>query len=452
MPACCWKSLLITLTLLAPPANAQVPTAAPAVDQAWEANSQRDGWALQADPETIAAPLPEPLMTREEFEGLAFRNHPALSEARARIEAARGRWVQGGLYPNPVIGYAGMEMGNANTSGQQGGFVSQQFILGGKLRLNREVAAQEIRLAQRDYDAQELRVLTDVRSAFNDVLIAQRRVDLAREFLGVSREAADVSRRLLEGRQVPLTDVLQAEIESQQAEILFSTSSQDQQAAWRRLTAVSGVPDLAVLRVTGPLPDDLPERDWEESIALLASRSPELAAARARVGRAEWNVSRAQAQVVPDVNLWVSVRRIAPTDSDSASVQAGLPVPIFDRNQGGIREAQADLVAARMAARRLELQLQERLATVWRGYANSADRVRIYQTQILPRATQSLDLAAGGYREGQTDYLTLLTTQRTYLQVNLVYLDALREAGQNEALLDGLLLSGSLQPAPNMNR
>jgi cobalt-zinc-cadmium efflux system outer membrane protein len=71
--------------------------------------------------------------------------------------------------------------------------------------------------------------------------------------------------------------------------------------------------------------------------------------------------------------------------------------------------------------------------------------VERYRTQILPRAQQSWDLVARGYREGQVDFLVLLTSQRTYTRVNLTFVEALAELRQAETLIDGMLLSDSLQ-------
>jgi cobalt-zinc-cadmium efflux system outer membrane protein len=63
---------------------------------------------------------------------------------------------------------------------------------------------------------------------------------------------------------------------------------------------------------------------------------------------------------------------------------------------------------------------------------------------MLPRAEKSLKLVTAGYEMGQVKYLTLITAQQTYLQVNLSYLDSLREFRASSAMIEGQLLSGSL--------
>jgi cobalt-zinc-cadmium efflux system outer membrane protein len=183
---------------------------------------------------------------------------------------------------------------------------------------------------------------------------------------------------------------------------------------------------------------------WDETLGKLLSESPEIAVAQAMVDRANWTVARAQAQRIPDIDVQATVQHDNATRYDIASLQIGVPLPIFDRNQGGIQKAQAELAAAHSNVVRLELDLKRRLAASYESYANARRRVTEYDARILPDAKESLDLVTVGYRNGEFGYLTLLTTQRTYVETNLSYLDALRQLREAAAAIDGMLLSGSL--------
>jgi len=118
-------------------------------------------------------------------------------------------------------------------------------------------------------------------------------------------------------------------------------------------------------------------------------------------------------------------------DFDVAGVQVGIPIPILDRNQGNIMAADSELVAAQNDVHRIELELQERLATVFRRYDSARQQVDRYQKDLLPRAQTSLERVGQGYRAGQTSFLVSLTSQRTYIRVNLAYIDALSELRQS---------------------
>jgi len=383
-------------------------------------------------------------LTLRDAETLAMQYNPSLVVAASRVEAARGRWVQAGLYPNPVVGYHATEIGNQGTAGQQGAFVNQRFITGGKRKLDRAVAVREVEQARFEFEAQRTRVLSDVRVRFYETLAAQRRVELTKDLARIGDESVSASERLLEARRVSENALLQAEIEAESAHILYDNAKNQLRESWRRLTAVTGTPRMKQVPLLGDLEDGLPQCRWEERLAALLAESPELAAAAMRVERARFALKRAGRAWIPDVDVGVSVRHHNVTTDDVANIQVGIPIPVFDAGQGKVRQANAELVAAEHTLHQVELDLQDRLAVAFRRYANARQQVQRYSQRILPRARKSLELVTKGYRQQQTDYLTLLTTQQTFVRVSLAHLDALRELREAATLIDGKLLSGSL--------
>ena len=163
--------------------------------------------------------------------------NPTLAAGGLQIAAAQGRYVQAGLYPNPVAGYMGSEMGNSGQAGQQGGFVSQEVVTAGKRQLSRNVVSQEIRQAQFVWEAQQQRVLTDVRSGFYEVLVAQLAVELTDQLVRIGDASVKSTESLMKEKEVGRGDVLQARIESDTAKVLLErvpivTSAPG--AIWRR--------------------------------------------------------------------------------------------------------------------------------------------------------------------------------------------------------------------------
>jgi cobalt-zinc-cadmium efflux system outer membrane protein len=179
---------------------------------------------------------------------------------------------------------------------------------------------------------------------------------------------------------------------------------------------------------------------------------PELIEARAQVERARLAILRAKREPIPDVDVWISVRHHNVTRDDVANVQAGIPIPVFNRNQGNLRAAEAEWIVARNEFRHIELDLLDRLAVAYRRHANARRQVDRYATRMIPRAARSLKLVTNGYELGQVEYLTLLTAQRTYLHVNLSYLDSLRELRASTTLIEAQLLGESLATRPSSAR
>src|SRR5882724_1726360 len=76
----------------------------------------------------------------EDLEKIALERNPTLSQAKSEITSAKARQLQYGLLPNPTVGYAGDEIrGGSFNGGEQGAFISQQIVTGGKLSLNKKI-------------------------------------------------------------------------------------------------------------------------------------------------------------------------------------------------------------------------------------------------------------------------------------------------------------------------
>ena len=393
----------------------------------------------------VISRLSGPGRSLPELEQTALANNPTICQASARIEAARGQCVQVGLLPNPVVGFTANEIGNEDAAGQHGLFIGKQRITNGKLCLRRKVAQQEIAVLQNELQAQRLRVLTDVRLAFYDLLIEQRRVELAKELERISLEAVKTISELLKNEEATRVELLQAEVEAETAKNGVEIARNNQDAAWRRLASVIGTPNEPLTTVEGEL-DESPILNWDEAVQRLRSGSPEISRALAAVEKAKCATQLACAESVPNFNWQAGINYDFASDDPFASLQVSMPVPIHNWNQGNIRTARAEYSAAQQDVARVELDLQSRLAAAFRRYANGSQRAQRYTEQILPKARETLELVYIGYRAGEAQYpyLSLLTAQRTLFNAELTHLDALRQIWLAQSEVEGMLLSNSL--------
>jgi cobalt-zinc-cadmium efflux system outer membrane protein len=395
-----------------------------------------------------AEPLPIPAsdqppaarLTLADAEGRAVASHPALREMGGRLDAARGNWVQVGLRPNPEIGYMGNEIGDEGKAGQQGGFVSKEFITGGKLGLNRAVAAREQAMAEQRLEITRLQVITTTRINFYEDLAAERNVALTRQLSEIAAESLRVSDLRLKALDIPRSSLLQSQVESDSTILLEQQAQERHTAAWRRLAAVIGAPPDKPLLLEDALVRPLPELDWETQRSRLMAESPELSELQFNVERAKAAVQRATAGRVPNVDLQSGVLYDAATEDTIANVQLSMPLQVFDRNQGAIAQACGELVAAQAALDRKQLELEQRLAAALRDYQVARERVTKIAIKILPVARESLDIANAGYREGELEYIQVLAVQQTYAEKNLAYLADLETAWKKWAEIDGLLV------------
>jgi len=418
--------------------------------------AEQEGVTLE--PERLPAPsaLPAPLppiagevagqggTTLAEFEAIALANNPTLVQAAMHVRAAQGKCIQAGLYPNPTIAYSGEEIGEDGKAGFQGAAFGQEIVTAHKLRYRSAVFAQEIEQAEQAWQAQRGRVLNDVRSAWYEVLAAQRIVELHEQLVEIGQQGVKAAEDLLAAKEVSRVDLLQARIEADSARVQLRSAENRFQAVWRRLAALIGCPQVQPTTLLGTLDEPLPELTWEDALARLWQESPELAEAEAGVRRARSAVAQQCAERIPNIDLRGSVHHDNATHFTIAGAEIGVPLPLYNRNQGNIYRAEAELIAAENEVHRIRLVLQQRLAAAFEQYASARQEAVQYVTEILPNAKASLDLVRGGYRQGQLDYLTLLTAQRTYFRVNLAYLESLRQWRVGHVAIEGLLLSGGL--------
>ncbi len=421
--------------------------------------AQGDG-PIEADAIGVA---PEPLPTSsmvtteavtecrlEQLEQLALLNNPSIARLAALINAARGNALQVGLPPNPETGYSGQQIGSQGRAEQHGVVLNQEWVVRDKLRLNRAVAAADVRRLENEFAAQRQRVLTDVRVAFVEALRAKQQLMVATELETISIQARDSANALFQASEVSKIDVLQAEIEVENASILKRNSENRLSAAYTRLNAITGRMDSTPLNLVGDLRADLREVDFELVLDQILQSSPEISVVLARLERSRANLSRQIVEPRPNVMVQgvYNWRDNGINGDPDGMLQVSLPIPIWNRNQGAIREARNQIAAAERELTQVELDLQSRLAPVYEQYANSIEQVRRFDTAILPKAEETLALTREAYQQGELSFINLLTVQRTNAQSRIAYLDAIESLRIAEIQMEGLLLDGSLGSRP----
>lgn len=383
-----------------------------------------------------------------DLESLALANNPSIARAAARVEAARGNQLQVGLRPNPIVGYEGQQLGSGGRAEQQGIGLSQEIVRGGKLQLNRAVASQEVVRANQELAIEQLKVQTDVRIAFYNVLLAQERLALANKLVELSQQGATAVDTLLRIKEANRADVLQAQLEVENAAIVVQAAENRLAAAWSELASVVGDANLVRTPLSGEAFAPPQDFSWEQVLSTLRAASPEVAAALAEVCRARFALERAQVEPIPNVTIQglVNVIDNGINGDPDGGLAVSIPLPVNNRNQGAIRQTRNELLAAEKAVEQLELALQNRLATVYERFANARFQVDRYRSNILPAAEETLTVARKLYEAGESNYLALLTAQRSYFQVNLSNLESVLALRTAESEIDGYLLSGSLTP------
>ncbi len=412
-----------------------------------------DGKASQGAAYEANLPVPQKSdrvaarLTLADLEGLAISNNPTLEQAAAGVEAERGSFQQAGLYPNPQIGYVNGTSNRSSVTQSNGAFFSQEFVTAGKLRKAQAWEANEVNKVAWDLEAQRTRVLTDVRIRYYDVLGAQHAVLTLKKLEGIADRGLTTVRQLLEARNASRADMLQAKIQLETVRASLDEATERHSAAWQQLANVIGLPDLEMTLLDGKLESDLPTLDARASWEKLLTSSPQLRSAEAERDHAFAELRLAEAEAVPNITYQAVAEYDRATQASTVSSLVSLPLPIFNRNQGNIYRAASDIRVACSEIERTKLVLRDLLAESLRRYQTSLKQAKRFQDGILPDAQENLELTEQGYKSGESSFLQVLTARQTYFEAQLAYVESLTELRKVVAEIDGLQLTGGLNPA-----
>jgi outer membrane protein, heavy metal efflux system len=392
-------------------------------------------------------------ITLEELQQMALQNNPTFAQSAANIQAAEGRKKQSGLYPNPIVGYQGEEIrGGSFRGGEQGLFVQQDIVLGGKLGLNRKFFDQELKQAQTEGEEQKLRVVTNVQISYVQALAAQQTLELRQNLSKLADDAVETSHQLANVGQADSPDVLESEVEAQQAQLAVTMAEQNQQRVWKALAAVVGNPRLPLMQLEGKLEDAATPLNPDELVEKIVNESPTVKIAELGVKRAEAALARAKRELIPDLQLRGGIqqnRELSETSGRPVGLQGfadvGVRIPLFNRNQGNIASANADAERAKREVERVKLVLRERAANVVQNYTFSQTAVDRYRNQMIPRAQKAYEIYTKKYQSMAAAYPQVLIAQRTLMQLEVSYVTALENFATSSLSLQSYLLMDGLE-------
>lgn len=388
-----------------------------------------------------------PFLSLPEIEQLALANNPTLAMAVAEIEKERGLWTQVGLYPNPTVGYVNSSTSGNGDSQSNGLLLQQTFITGGKLDRAQAAEAWGIRDGNFQFTAQQMRVVNDVRLRYYDVLAAQQLLAIAEEMRDVATKSLETAQRLYRAQQVAETDVLRAEVQLDSAQLALENAQTAYESAWHQLAVIAGRPELPVTSLASSEAELVQFGSLDDEWQRLLNHSPQLRSAETQTHIARAELASAQANRIPDVTLQFVSEYDSIGDFATFNSVVALPLPVINRNQGGIYSATHEVHRADREVDRVRLVLRDQLVTSLRDYEQARNRVEHYRNEILPRLKRNLDMVIAAYERQELSFLEVLNAQQTYAQSSIENVSALNEAQKLSVQIEGLQLTGGLNPA-----
>ncbi len=394
-------------------------------------------WAALGHSPAIAESAPQ-TMTAEATVQIALAGNRDLAAARVRVEEVRARLQQASLWPNPEIDIQGRSDDAFNNHGEYGvsARLNQPFSVSGRIGAGRAVAQVEIDRAVAALADRERLIIRDVRRAFTELLALEQQISLQKFLVGLNEDLLEAVNGALKAAQVSEKDVNAVRItlmQARQRKTLLDTQRRSRVLELNRLMGRSPdlgftpAGDLAVLLPT----NNIPSLTLESAL----KKRPDYAAVQLDISAARAEERLAKAERFEDWRVGVGYEQEktvvdgAPPQGVSRFVAVGLtiPLPLFDRKQGRIRETIAAQSRAEQSVEALRLQIKQELADARNRIETLAPLLDAYAAGILKQAEENVKLVENGYRQGQVGIVEVIQTRQQFAELKSGYIDTMRE-------------------------
>ncbi len=376
-----------------------------------------------------------PPTSLEGIEAAALENNPEIKVMRERVTLAKAGVIPAASFDDPSFMYRGwgtplLQPWNLNQT--QHMFMFSQTIPGsGKRELRYEAASQTVDIAESELESKKLDVIGRVRAAFYDLLRNNDELRLHDQQIALAQQAVAAARIKYTVGRVPQQDVLKAQVGLTKLAEHLLMFTQDGDLMRARLNTLMGRDPATPLEVSGnySTPAALPPVSELQQVAI--EHRPELKTIEAAVRQLETRVHLTEKNYKPDVTVSAGYMLMpsGATNRNGYMAELSLNLPWLNRSKhdAEIQEAQSQVNAQRA---QLLIEKASILQEIQEAFirANSAARlVELYRDTLRPQAQAVLRSASAAYQADQTDFLNLIDSQNTALDVEYSYYRALSE-------------------------
>lgn len=377
------------------------------------------------------------------------RSNPALVAEQREIDIATAQIWEASLYPNPSLLFRYEDYGWTSSPlsrvDRRIG-VRIPLVIGGRVKAARRAAEAERDVAALRYVWRRREILGEVRLAWAQLLGARRARDAARSSRDVASAAVAAANARVEAQVAPESDVLRGSVDLARADVDLQRAEARVTAAGRTLVATAAIPELDPETVVGDVDAAIRVPAWQDVIAQVPSAHPLVAIAQREEEAARLHVAEARAERVPDIELELE----GGTNEDGESVVGlgvGIPLPINDSGRAKVAVAEARSRRASSASHVARNEVARRLASLHQAVVAAQERVRRYETDVLPPARRALEQTRSGHQQGKLTYFEVLDAQRTLNEATTAHAEA--QADLLEAAVELETYTGmDLRPLP----
>ena len=367
---------------------------------------------------------------------LALKQSAGLAALEKDATAMQSLAVQAGTLVNPTLelqGSTGSMTGSPDEHTASIG-INQELPLYGKLRLRREVLQREAETLQRQRDNTARLLKDEVATLALDYLLAAKRVELASGLVQLNRDLVVITGERFEAGDIPELELNLAKVELARAESRLLEIERERIPLRIRIASLTGLNESDIKLSDTSYKPALSQSRQDLVKQALASR-PDLLSLAIERDKAEAENRLARAEALPNLTAglfaqWqrgkTEVGGMSEINNDTQlGLRLTMPIPVFDRNQGGRAAAKSKLDAAnsRLLAMERTVTAEVEAAT---SRLSSSDRIlALLEQSIIPQLNENLKLTQEAYRLGEVGILSVIDEQKKFFEVNDGYLSAM---------------------------
>jgi outer membrane protein TolC len=362
----------------------------------------------------------------------ALRSNPEVLAARERVVAGKARVPQVASLDDPQFRVMWMNISGeppmSLTPNDLQYRVSLALPFPGKRALRAELARKDVGIAREAIRSVERDVIRQVKAAYFDVWLAEKRRDVnAFNTEQVRGLLETVEARYATGKAA-LSDVLT--LQNELAVRLNNDPSfrDERRAALARLNLLLNRHPSTPVETAELDHTDIPEwkHSREELEMLAAANRPELRQSEIAIAQGDTALALARAQYRPDFMVML--------DRQPGQIRTGgfdfmlminLPFLFRKKYDYGLAEAQANLAAAQQGQQAIRNAIVSEIETVFVGIEAGHRLVRLYDDVLLPQAQDAYEAALTGYQTGAVDFVRLVNALTSIQELRLGYYAAL---------------------------
>jgi cobalt-zinc-cadmium efflux system outer membrane protein len=375
---------------------------------------------------TARAAEPIKSLTLDQAIQLALAHNPDSQSADEDVASAGGALVQSRLLPNPSLFVSSLGRSLSPLDGPIPTQIGLTFTIpiGGKRAAGIEAAQATVDAARATRVAARRQVALTVEKAFVAVLLAQAQLEFAAQDQDGIRQSFELNDLRYRDGKIAFGDVLKLQIQVRAVEDIVRQDELQLANDRTELARLIGDGSLAAeYVVAGSLtaPPALPAEPIVDDVLAKALKDrTDYQALLAQERSLSALATQARRQPIPDLGVLVDYDNV-PGEGSQYDITLSVTIPIFDRNQGNVTQAEAAFRKAKIATQALRAQIREDVQQAVNGWKASHARLAVYDDDLLSAAKQSLDITRHAYEQGRGTLLDYLDAESSYRQVESAY-------------------------------